>query len=282
MHPGLRTLLRLIRGPRKWLYKKWRPVERWFQDRAIPYWHARTITLWMSVDETGSFQNDGSAFFVGATGVVLDKAGRKELDAIYAEFRASVLGGAGIGVEVHAVEWVHNASFVPGDLTARERIDLLRQFMSACTKCRGIRVINVLADSSTPRTFPNGTPLVGTKLESHLRKLVFSKLYEEFERLLDVGPHKGHVLIDENKIGAVVKLANAMSDRIPRQPISPIPVSSVTSPAVQAADVIAYFMLQQVQPNGPVKSAGATDAINDVATVCPDPNNPDVALVYFV
>jgi hypothetical protein len=206
----------------------------------------------------------------------------RKLNAIYSTIRSTMMAGIDSNIEIHAVEWVHDDSLFPAGVATRDRITLLRRFMVECSRCPGIRAINVLADSSAPRDFPDGQLLSGVRLESHLRRLVFAKLYEEFECHLAINSHKGQVWIDENKLGAVVEVAKKMSHRIPRQPIRPVPISSEESPAVQVADVIAYFMLQQVQPNSPVASAGATGAINDVAYICPDVEHPGVALVHFV
>ena len=116
MHLALRWSLRLFRKPRKWLSKKLRPMSRLWHDRIVPKWHQRRINSWMYVDETGSFKGDGTSFYIGATGIIVDRRGLELLQSIKAKFVEDHLPGIDRSIEVHAVEWVHDYSDLPPEI----------------------------------------------------------------------------------------------------------------------------------------------------------------------
>ena len=164
----------------------------------------------------------------------------------------------------------------------RRRIALLRGFMVACCQCKGIKAVNVLADSRSPRAFEGRPPRSDRELQVRLRHLVFERLYEQFEAHLSATSGYGHVLVDDHQVGGIAVVARNMSANIPRQPLAPAPVLSHEAPGVQFADVVAYFMLQQVEANYYITTSGATDAIHDVAPICEDPGHPGLALIHSV
>lgn len=167
-------------------------------------------------------------------------------------------------------------------LTNGQRIYLLREFMNIGADCDGLEFILVIADATAPRISPTGKPLTAKQREGFLRREVFRTLLWEFDAALQKSGKKGHVWLDENKVGAIIQLSKDLSPKLLHQPLAPIAVKSHDFEVVQLADVCAYFMLQRYLPNTVVQGHGAGNAIDDLARVCPDPLQSTIAHVREV
>jgi hypothetical protein len=283
MHESIKALLRVFRKPRKWISKKLRPAKEAWNDLIVPYLYEKSIKGILYVDETGSFQGTRGQFYVGATGVFILKGEQRQFEAHCQKYRdALAIYGTDREVEIHAVEWIHHRIGFPANTHSHSVVLWLRRFLTHSSHCNTVQVINVIADSTSPRSVKgNNAPTPG-QLEKQMRRDVFEKLFEEFEKILAAQSIKGHVWVDENRLSELLSLFEDMSRTIPRQPIAPVPVRSHEHHGVQLADVCAYFMLQQVSPSVALDSRDASDGLNDIASLCPDPNNPGMARVHFV
>ncbi|MBN9501996.1 MAG: DUF3800 domain-containing protein [Armatimonadetes bacterium] len=283
MHKSARFVLRLLREPRKWAVKRTQPIKVYWNDKLVPKWHERTFGGWLYVDETGSPPSSSSRFYVGATGVFVPKIAQSNFEDCCLQFR-NALGvyGANSAMEIHAVDWVHHGHGFPTGTHVGVRVHWLRRFMANCSTVPNIAIINVLADSSTPRVVVGKSNRDKNQLQRQMRLDVFAKLLSEFDAVLLNRGMKGHALVDENQIGSVRALHRSLCHSLPKQPLAPIAVKSDEYHGVQLADVCAYFMLQQVQPNNVIVSLNAEHGLNDISQRCPDPRNPNIAQIHYV
>lgn len=283
MNRVFRAALRPIRKPRKWIAKKVRPAKIYWNDSLLPKWHERTFGGWLYVDETGNFQGTSDPFYMGATGVFIPKKRQGDFNLCCQSYRDALnVFGVDRNVEIHAVDWIHNGTGFPPKSHVDVRAHWLRRFMSSCSQCPGLVVINVIADSMIPRSVVGNTTPNPSQLANQMRRDVFAHLFSEFESVLVSQNLKGHALVDENQIGSLRELHNSMKKELERQPLAPIGIKSESHHGVQLADVCAYFMLQQLRPNSAMDEVHSRDGLNDIARCCPDSVDPSLARVHYV
>lgn len=283
MHPFWRAVLRPSRKSRKWILKQ----ARWFRilinEKITPLLHRKSIQCYLFVDETGSPPGSNPTFFVGASGIVIPRTAINEFEECCLRFRDALsVYGADKTMEIHAVDWVHQKKGFPAITHIDARVHLLRRFLATCATCSKISVINVIADSGSPRIVASTTSPTTTQLANQMRRDVFRRLLLEFELELQRRKLKGHALVDDYGIGAVREIHLANRNQFNMQPLAPIGVLSHEHHGVQLADVCAYFMLQQFQPNASIDPRHTTDGLNEIAPLCQDSMNPGVAYVHIV
>ena len=219
---------------------------------------------WMYIDETTS---DGGVY-IGASAVIVSRVGRKSLEKSTTRFR-STLGNRGIDphIEIHANVWVQEPKLFT--VNAYQRIRALGDYLRICSGCKGIRIINVLVDTTAPQ--PVGTDL---------RVRIWETLFWEFELFLVEHRKNGRTIFDRDRVGPVLDTYSRMRKHtLKRQLIPPDPANSQHHDAIQLADVCAYFMLQQFVPNNQIRNANATRYLNRISNLCPDPLVKDQALI---
>jgi Protein of unknown function (DUF3800) len=224
----------------------------------------------MYVDKSGDsgLINSPSTHFV-LSGLVIHESDWADVLGQILDFRQQMRTQFGLKLR----EEIHAAAFInkPGSLSRikrNDRLTILRAFVNELSSMPQIRVSNIVVDKSTKTSSVDVFDLAWKALIQRFENTIRSGNFSVPSSLLD----RGLILpdhTDEKKLRSLVRKMryfnylpstyNLSGRNLPLAKIveDPFLKDSEHSYLIQAVDVIAYFLFQNLSPNKYIKGGGA-------------------------
>lgn len=221
----------------------------------------------MYVDESGDPGNNTSVTdFFCLSGIVVHESEWRQFIELLKVFRRTLFEVYGLPVraELHAVKMIRHDEF---GIAKHQRLAIMRNFLDELAKLNSISITNVVVDK-------NGKPA-----SYEVFAAAWRTLFQRFENTLTHGNFPGGysrsfgmVFTDATNGAELSRIVREMSvyNPVPNRggggyrnmPIhrvieDPSERDSSHSLAIQACDVVAYFLQQKFKPNSYIKRKGA-------------------------